>query len=176
MKIFLKGTLVVEGKEDASYLSNYIGSEIVFVNGFELSDETIKYLANKEVILLLDPDESGLRIRKILNQRLPNAINVEIDIDKCNKGSKTGVAECQIDEILDKLHKYVINKNETTSDIKQSDLYSLKLMGDKELRSFVCGKLNLGTCNSKTLFKRLLANNTKLEKLREVIKEHNHGN
>ena len=176
MKIFLKGTLVVEGKEDASYLSNYIGSEIVFVNGFELSNETIKYLANKEVILLLDPDESGLRIRKILNQRLPNAINVEIDIDKCNKGLKTGVAECQIDEILDKLHKYVISKTETTSDIKQSDLYSLELMSDKELRSFVCDKLNLGKCNSKTLFKRLLANNIKLEKLCGVIKEHNHGN
>ena len=176
MKLFLKGILVVEGKEDASYLSNYIASEIVVVNGFELSDETINYLTNKEVILLLDPDEPGLKIRKILNKELPNAINVDIDINKCNRGLKNGVAECQINEILDKLHEYVKEEINTDSDIKQSDLYNLKLMSDKDLRSCVCDRLNLGKCNSKTLFKRLLANNIKLDQLCETIKECNYGN
>ena len=176
MKIFLKGTLVVEGKEDASYLSNYIGSEIVFVNGFELSNETIKYLANKEVILLLDPDESGLRIRKNLNQRLPNAINVEIDIDKCNRGSKTGVAECQIDEILDKLHIYVKTGCDSESDINVDDLFKLGLSNNKSLRNWVCEKLDLGNCNAKTLYKRLKYNNVKLKDLCEIIKEYNYDN
>ena len=41
MKISLSRILVVEGKEDASYLSNYIDSEIVVVNGYELSEATI---------------------------------------------------------------------------------------------------------------------------------------
>ena len=100
MRLFLDGVLVVEGKEDASYLSNYIESEIVVVNGFELDPTTISYLNNKRVIALLDPDDSGKQIRKSLNKVLSNIVNVEIDINKCIRGSKNGVAECEINEIL----------------------------------------------------------------------------
>ena len=98
MKEYLKGVLVVEGKEDAAYLSNYISSEIVVINGFEMNHTTINYLKDKEVILLVDPDEAGKNIRKTLNGRLFNVINVEIDISKCNRGKKKGVAECDISE------------------------------------------------------------------------------
>ncbi len=88
MKLYLDGILIVEGKEDASYLSNYIDSEIVVVNGFEMADETIKYLSGKRVIALLDPDEAGQKIRKTLNTKLDDVINVEIDITKCVRGIK----------------------------------------------------------------------------------------
>ena len=67
MKMYLDGVLVVEGKEDASYLSNYISSEIVVVNGYELDERTITYLKGKKVIALLDPDDAGKTIRKKLN-------------------------------------------------------------------------------------------------------------
>ena len=67
MKISLNGVLVVEGKEDASYLSNYIASEIVVVNGFELDKTTISYLKDRHVLALLDPDEAGKQIREKLN-------------------------------------------------------------------------------------------------------------
>ena len=170
MKIYLDGILVVEGKEDASYLSNYIASEIVIVNGFELSKDTIKYLKDKKVILLLDPDESGLKIREKLNKELTNPINVEIDISKCNRGIKKGVAECQIDEVLAKLSQYVIEKDMgNTSDIKISDLYELGLINNKELRDEVCEKLNLGKCNGKQLYKRLLINKISLNQLCEIM-------
>ena len=172
MKIFLDGTLVVEGKEDASYLSNFISSEIVIVNGYELSRSTIAYLKNKKVILLLDPDEAGLKIRERLNKEVPNAINVEIDISKCIRGEKNGVAECQIEEIMQQLSPYVIEKhNENSSDIKMSDLYELGLINNKDLRDKICQKLNLGNCNGKQLFKRLTINNISLDKLREIIEK-----
>ena len=170
MKMFLNGILVVEGKEDASYLSNYIASEIVVVNGFEIPESTISYLKDKRVILLLDPDEAGLKIREKLKNLLPDSVDVEIDIAKCNRGSKSGVAECQIDEILSKLHYYVDDEAKSSSDITESDLYNLGLIGDKELRKKVCDKLNLGNCNGKTLYKRLLNNNISLEQLCEIIK------
>ena len=156
MKLYLKGILVVEGKEDASYLSNYIASEIVIVNGFEIPESTISYLKDKTVILLLDPDEAGLKIRDKIKKLLPNSVDVEIDINKCDRGLKSGVAECQIDEILSKLHIYVDEELKSSSDITKSDLYNLGLVGNKELRKKVCDKLNLGNCNGKTLYKRLL--------------------
>ena len=170
MKIYLDGILVVEGKEDASYLSNYIASEIVIVNGFELSKDTINYLKDKKAILLLYPDESGLKIREKLNKVLVNPINVEIDISKCNRGIKKGVAECQIDEVLAKLSQYVIEKDmKNTSDIRISDLYELGLINNKELRDDVCEKLNLGKCNGKQLYKRLLINKVSLNQLCEIM-------
>ena len=170
MKLFLKGILVVEGKEDASYLSNYIASEIVVVNGFEIPKSTISYLKDKTVILLLDPDEAGLRIRDKLKKLLPNSIDVEIDINKCKRGIKNGVAECEIDEVLSKLHNYVDNKTKTESNIKKSDLYELGIIGNKELRKRVCETFNLGDCNGKTMYKRLLNNSISLEQLYEIIK------
>ena len=170
MKVFLNKALVVEGKEDAAYLSNYISSEIVVVNGFELSKDIIYYLKRKDVILLLDPDESGKRIREKLNKELPNATNVEIDIKKCNRGVKNGVAECQIDEILSQLHDYVIENDNKETDIRPSDLYNLGLMNSKELRSKVCLELKLGSCNAKIFYKRLINNGITLKQLNEAIK------
>lgn len=170
MKIYLDGILVVEGKEDVSYLSNYISSEIVTTNGFEIPKETVSYLKDKKVIVLTDPDEAGKRIREKLNELLPNSINVEVDIKKCARNTKNGVAECDIDEVLTELKPYTINQKNTESDISLTDLYNLELMNNKDLRECVCKKLNLGKCNAKTLYKRLLNNNIKLEQLREIIK------
>lgn len=170
MKIYLDGILVVEGKEDASYLSNYIASEIVTTNGFEIPNETITYLKDKKVIVLTDPDEAGKRIREKLNELLPNSINVEVDIKKCVRNTKNGVAECDIEEVLTKLKPYSINRKDSESDVSLTDLYNLGLMNNKDLRERVCEKLKLGKCNAKTMYKRLLNNNIKLEQLCEIIK------
>lgn len=170
MKIYLDGILVVEGKEDASYLSNYIASEIVTTNGFDIPKEVVSYLKDKKVIVLTDPDEAGLKIRQKLNELLPTAINVEIDIKKCIRNTKNGVAECDINEVLTELKPYYIDKSDSQSDITINDLYNLGLMNNKDLRDEVSRRLNLGKCNAKTLYKRLLNNNIKLEQLCEIIK------
>ena len=170
MKIYLDGILVVEGKEDASYLSNYIDSEIVTTNGFDIPKEVIFYLKDKKVIVLTDPDEAGLKIRQKLNELLPTVINVEVDIKKCIRNTKNGVAECDINEVLTKLKPYYINKSDSQSDITINDLYNLGLMNNKDLRDEVSRRLNLGKCNAKTLYKRLLNNNIKLEQLYEIMK------
>lgn len=177
MKLFLNGVLVVEGKEDASYLSNYIESEIVVVNGYEMSDYTINYLKGKTIIALLDPDDAGKQIRKTLNDKLENVINVEIDINKCIRGTKNGVAECSIDEIMAKLQPYSVKNPAKLKRIQESDIFKLGLVNDDvDLRKYVCEKLNLGKCNGKVLLKRLNANNVSMEELTKVMEEYKHGN
>ena len=177
MKEFLRGVLVVEGKEDAAYLSNYIASEIVAVNGFEMSSTTINYLKDKEVILLVDPDEAGKSIRKTLNEKLSNVTNIEIDISKCNRGKKNGVAECDIDEIMAKLQPYFAKNPAKLQRITASELFNLGLVnGEKELRNYVCEKLNLGLSNGKIFLKRLNENNISIEELSKVVEEYKHGN
>ena len=176
MKISLNRILVVEGKEDASYLSNYIDSEIVVVNGYELSEPTISYLKDRPVILLMDPDKAGEEIRKKLNLMLKDAVNVSIDIKKCNRGTKNGVAECEIDEVLGKLSEFCKDFAAKKADFSTADLYELGLSSDKNMRKFVCGKLNLGNCNFKTMQKRLISNNVKYQQVCEIIEEYKNGN
>lgn len=175
MKMYLDGVLVVEGKEDSSYLSNYIASEIVVVNGYEMDAKTIAYLKDKKVIALLDPDEAGKAIRNKLNNILSNVINVEIDINKCIRGKKNGVAECQIEEIIGKLQAFSINSPEIGQNIATSDIYNLGITENNELRTYVSEKLHLGKCNNKQLLKRLNLNQVKLDLLKKIVEEY-HGN
>ena len=132
--------------------------------------EIISYLKDKKVIVLTDPDEAGQKIRHRLNELLPNATNVEIDIKRCIRNVKNGVAECDINEVLTKLKPYSTNQKNSKSDITMNDLYNLGLMNNKDLRDSVCAKLNIGKCNAKTMYKRLLNNNIKLEQLYEIMK------
>ena len=175
MKMYLDGVLVVEGKEDASYLSNYISSEIVVANGYELDSKTIAYLKGKKIIALLDPDDAGKAIRKRLNTIIPDLINVEIDINRCNRGKKNGVAECEIDELVGKLQAFSVKTPEISQSIAVSDLYNLGITENNELRAYVTEKLNLGKCNNKQLLKRLNLNQVQLEELKIIVEEY-HGN
>lgn len=176
MKKYLDGILVVEGKEDTSYLSNYIESEIVTVQGYELSDTIISYLKDKRVIALLDPDEAGKTIRKRLNEKLNNVINIEIDINKCTRGLKNGVAECEIEEIMSKLEPYITEKACKTPLFDSYALYELGISENKQLRDYVCTKMNLGKCNNKQLLKRINASNVQLDQLKKIVEEFKHGN
>ena len=173
--MYLDGILVVEGKEDASYLSNYISSEIVVVNGYELDAKTIAYLQGKKVIALLDPDDAGKTIRKKLNAIIPDLINVEIDINKCNRGKKNGVAECEIGELIGKLQAFSVKNPQICQNITIFDLYNLGITESSELREYVSEKLNLGKCNNKQLLKRMNLNQIQLEVLKKIVEEY-HGN
>ena len=176
MKKYLKFPLVVEGKEDASYLSNYIASEIIVTNGYELDSSLISYLKDKEVIVMTDPDEAGQQIRNRLNGMLNKVHNVEVDIKQCIRGKKNGVAECQIDEILCKLALFFDSNPENHAEITSFDLYELKISENSQLRAYVSEKLNLGICNNKQLLKRMNNTHVKLEVLKDIVKQYNHGN
>ena len=173
MKKSLNGILVVEGKEDASYLSNYIASEIVVVNGFELDESLLLYLKDKQVIALTDPDDAG---QERLNENLNNVINVEVDIFKCTRGKKNGIAECEISEILATLSPYFVQNNAKSTSITTFDLYNLNISNNSELRRYVCDKLRLGNCNNKQLLKRLNNNNIELKELKKIIEQYQNGN
>ena len=176
MKKYLKFPLIVEGKEDASYLSNYIASEIIVTNGYELDSSLISYLKDKEVIVMTDPDEAGKQIRNRLHVMLNKVHDVEVDISKCIRGKKNGIAECQIDEILCKLALFFENNPENYAEITSLDLYELKISENSQLRAYVSEKLNLGTCNNKQLLKRMNNTHVKLEVLKDIVNQYNHGN
>lgn len=157
MKYYIDNIIVVEGHNDVSHLSSFIDALFVITNGYEIPKEEINFLNNKRntkpVIVLTDSDEAGKSIRERLINALKRSINVEVDVVKCNRHNKHGIAECEKEEILRVLKEHVSDKSKAHTHIQASDLTSLGI--DKEEREQLCKELDLGICNNKTFIKRL---------------------
>ena len=175
MKKNLDVVLVVEGKSDAALISSLYDCEIVTTNGYDIDGGLINYLnavsKYKKVVVLVDPDEAGKTIRERLSKYLNNCEHVVLDISKCSKNNKHGVAECDVNYLSNLLDKFVAN-NKDIDTITQVELYDLiNNMGIKKETIQIL--FNTGLCNQKTLLKRL--NSLRVNK-KKIIEAINRGN
>ena len=179
MKYYIDGILVVEGKEDSSYLSSFIDAEYVITNGYEISKTELDYLnaaSNfKQIVVLVDPDKAGREIESKLKNQLVKADYLNVEISHCNRGQKSGIAECDQEEILKVLEPYLeVEKTKNNVVLRAK---SLKIeLSDKSLRDYLAAKYHLGKCNNKTLFKRLDTLKISEQELLNSIKEYRDGN
>ena len=156
MKYRISNVIVVEGKDDEAFLSSFIDAIYVKTNGYQIPKEEIDFLNNprnqKPIIILTDSDEAGKQIRERINKLVNKGFNVEVDIIKCNKKNKHGVAECEREEVINALKEHIDNiiLKET---ITNADIVSLDI--GKSKREIICDELKLGLCNNKTFIKRL---------------------
>ena len=173
MKYSINEIIVVEGRNDESHLSSFIDAVFVVTNGYEIPRKEIEFLNNKRnknsVIVLTDSDDAGKRVRAKVNDVLLNKINIEVDIVKCNKHNKHGVAECEKEELINVLKRHFVEKPEADQ-LYLKDLSKLNI--DKPQRVFLCDKLHLGICNSKTFLKRLNYLHITKEELVDELKKY----
>lgn len=180
MKYYIDGLLVVEGKSDLAFLKSFLDVEIVTTNGFEIPLDEIEYVLRacktKKVIIMSDPDEAGTIIRKRLNKLIPNAFNALVDISKCDKNNKHGVAECKKEEVISVLKPYFSLVKPNTTKISINDLMEFGLTGDfesKTKREKLCTLLKLGKCNFKMMLNRINFLQISVQEIKEALK---HGN
>ncbi len=174
MKKYIPGVIVVEGKMDEGLIKSLFGVEIVKTNGFDIKDEDIEFVKQiKQRILLTDSDDAGKTIRDRLNNKC-EFINVSVDITKCNKNNKHGVAEADKDYLYKLLLPYVSDKKDIGS-LNAVDLYKLSLIGtpeSKNKRTHVSKKLHLGIVNSKTILDRLNLLKISYNELEDILKDY----
>ena len=98
--------VVVEGKNDkARILAVFPNLEVITTNGSEISEETLDLIyelsKSNKIILFLDPDYPGERIRKIILNRVPNCYNVFIKKSKAidERKHKVGVERASLADI-----------------------------------------------------------------------------
>lgn len=162
MKTKINGIIVVEGKTDVAFLSQFLDAEFVITNGSEISAKTIEYLKNcrenRDIFVLTDPDSPGKRIRDVLDSEIPNLKHCFVSKEKSIKHNKVGVAESTKEEVLNALKNHIVSTKEPVGNIKMSQLIELGLVGVENSdikREKVCNKFHLGFCNAKTFLKRL---------------------
>ena len=155
---YINKIIVVEGKEDASYLSSFVKAEYVLTNGYDIPKEELDYLneasKHKDILVLVDPDEAGRNIENRLKEKLNNATYLNINIKECNRGKKNGIAECSKEEIINVLQPHFSEELLEKSDDLMANLSKIDF-ADKNLREYLSKKFHLGKCTYKKLFIRL---------------------
>lgn len=155
--------LIVEGKNDYSKIKQIFPEmNVMITGGSAVSEEFLqdvkKASEHYQIVIFTDPDSPGEKIRKKIQEAVPNASHIFIDkkkaISKNNK--KVGVEHATKEELINALEK--VYAPSLDSDINFDFLYDLGLSGEansKEKRLWLCEKLGIGYVNSKQLLNRL---------------------
>ncbi len=170
MKYF-NGVIVVEGTGDSSYLSSFINAEYVVLNGYDMPIDVVDYLKhirNRKILVMTDPDDAGFSIEKRLKETGLKYEVRTVDSKMCDKHGKHGVAECKKEEILRVLDNDLIDENPFKNSISKAEFNSFGFMNSQDKRNEISGKLHLGICNSKILFKRMNYNEITFEMINKV--------
>jgi ribonuclease M5 len=174
----IKEVVVVEGYHDLAKLKA-INKEIdiVITNGSEISQETLEELKalnkTRGLILFLDPDYQGERIRRLINDYVGPTKHAFLRKEQAiNKNhTKVGIEHASDHDIMESLEK-VYTAYQAETNISIQTLYSLGLIGkpnSKQLRKKVCDSLNIGLSNGKTLVNKLNMFGITIEKLKDLL-------
>jgi ribonuclease M5 len=171
----IKEVIVVEGTHDAATINQYVEADTIITNGSAVSVETLalikKASKTKGVIVFLDPDFPGEKIRKTIMDAVPDACHAYLEKSKAiskNK-QKVGVEHATRDDILEALDNCVHYDEFDELSLSYEEYLSLGLVGNKSLRDKVTKSLKIAPCNAKTLFKRLNMLNLTYEDIIKII-------
>ncbi len=157
----IKEIIVVEGRDDITAVKAAVDAEVLQVNGFAVKKniEKIRTAYEKNgIIVLTDPDNAGLRIRRFIQENFPKAKHAYINRSEGTKDGDIGVENASPEAILKALEKARFeiydNKEIFTFDL----LMKYNLVGysnSKILREKLGEKLGLGYSNGKQLLSKL---------------------
>ena len=171
----IKEVIVVEGANDTKRLKSFFDVETIETHGLGLKKDTIELIKKinetRGVILFLDPDAPGEKIRNRLNTEIPNLKNAFVLKEDARTKRKVGIEHANketLQEALDNLITYT-NMNQS---ISQEEYNSLGLNGYEDSaikREIISKHFHIGKCNSKTMFKRLNMLGITSQQLKEII-------
>lgn len=166
---------VVEGVHDETHLKRlYPDIQTISVGGSAVNEDALNFLKQYqhkfEIVLLLDPDYPGHKIRQKLERELSRVRHIFVDANKAKTQKKIGIEHMQktdLDEALK--HVYIQTHKETLS---KKAFIELNLQGSEEgvlRRQTLSKKLHLGQPNAKTLFKRLNMIGMTKQKIKDLL-------
>jgi len=169
--------VIVEGKNDYNKIKSvYHNLSILITNGSAVSDEFLdlvkKIRETNQIVLCLDPDYAGEKIRKTLLSVVPNAYQVFADRERAisKNGKKIGIEHMSQDDIRKLFSKIMIS--DYHENITMNDMYDLGLIGssDSALKREELGKkLGIGYANAKQFLRRLNMFNITIEDIKRNL-------
>ena len=171
-KINIDGVLIVEGKDDVSYLSSFVNALFFTTNGYDLCEEKIAFLleASKrnKLIIYTDPDEAGEMIRNRLKSLINPVFEAKsLKITRKFK-KKSGIAELEKEEVIRALAPFT-----TQEEIKRHNYHLstiISLSGDPtKIKETIVNNYRLIDGNNKFIENQLNILRVTPEELKELI-------
>ena len=157
--------IVVEGNHDAArILAIFPQAHTLITQGAAISEATLTLLKRlnqtQGLILMLDPDYPGQRIRRIINDAVGETKHVFIPREACTDTHKrkVGIEHASEATIRQALQAHVHTHQPAHVSVTPQDMVNLKLTGypgAKARREKVAKAFYLDEVNAKTLRKRL---------------------
>lgn len=171
-------TIVVEGRDDVSAVKRAVNAQVIEVNGFAVRKKVIldkiKFAAETTgVIILCDPDFAGEKIRKTIENYVPNVKHAYISRKEGYKDGDIGVENAQPQAIIKALEGAKFKEIEENTIYEMKDMFYYSLTGaedSKELRQKLGEVLRIGYGNAKQFMNKLNHFSIKKELLEEAIK------
>ena len=170
-KMKIREVIVVEGKDDTKRINMAVNADTLETRGSAISDETLEQIEELQekrgVIVFTDPDFSGEKIRKIIQEAVPGVKHAFLN-------RRDAVPEHASPEaIREALRNLYTEEPDAEETITRSDLFSAGLIdgaGAKERRRQLCEYLRIGYVNGKQLQKRLNLFQITQEEFEEALK------
>jgi len=155
---------IVEGINDERKLQSMsLSLNTYAVGGFGINKEKLEFIKsashNNTIVLLLDPDPAGEKLRSMINTYVGGCTHIFINQNDAKDPKRNNIGiECMDNSVL---HSYLKDLN-FTSEVKKTlsylDLLDLKLVSSPNslfFREALAKKYHLGHPNGKQLLKRL---------------------
>ncbi|MGI6782412.1 MAG: ribonuclease M5 [Acholeplasmataceae bacterium] len=177
----MKKIYVVEGIRDEEILKR-IDPNIITIrtNGFSFDEELVNKLTELEkdyqIILILDPDFPGKKIRDKISEKLLNPYHIYLPKDKAisKDKQKVGLEHVDLDILKELLDKEICFDKYPKGTLKSSDFIKLNLTGHKNAqknRLKISEYFHLPKCNAKRLLVYLNQLGINYEKIKGVLNE-----
>lgn len=171
-KINIDGVLIVEGKDDVSYLSSFINALFFTTNGYDVSQDKVAFLkeaakANK-LIIFTDPDEAGEKIRNTLKSQLLGAFEAKCEKIIRKNQKKFGIAEMEKVAIIEALKDFTTTTEFKVNDYNLSTLISLS-KNPGEAKARLMSKHRLIEGNNKSLENQLNILKLNPQEIKELL-------
>ena len=171
----IKEVIVVEGTNDTKRLKSFFEVDTIETHGLGLKKETIELVkeANRKrgVILFLDPDTPGEKLRTRLNKEVPGCKNAFVLKEDARTKKKVGIEHADkqtLEEALNNLVTYSEDKESLS--LEEYNELGLSGMPDSvQRREKITRAFHIGKCNAKTMYKRLNMLGVTLEEIKEVL-------
>lgn len=170
----IKELLVLEGKHDEARMRQLYDCDVILTNGLGIDEKTLEYIEvvaqTRGVIVFTDPDGPGEKIRRKIMERVPSARHCFIERERAIGKRNVGIEYGETDAIIEAIENAVTFSREADT-ISWAEYLASGMMGATALREKISRKLHIGTCNNKTMFKRLNMLQITAEDLRKLIDE-----
>ena len=171
----IRELIVVEGVNDTKRLKSFFDVDTIETHGLGLSRDTIELIRKahekRGVILFLDPDAPGEKIRNRLNSEIEGLKNAFVLKEDAHTSKKVGIEHAS-KKVLEEALQNLITYTDDKKSISMEEFYQLGLSGNEDAsarREKISRAFHLGKCNGKTMFKRLNMLGISKEEIEKIL-------